>query len=95
MLEKVKLALRITTDAFDEEIEDLISAAVADLEQGGVLVPDTPEDDGLVRMAIITFVRMRFGEPSDYDRLEKAYWEQKAQLKTTTDYTEWSVVANG
>lgn len=95
MLEKVKLALRITTDAFDGEIEDLINAAIADLEQGGVLVPDTPENDGLVRMAIITFVRMRFGEPSDYDRLAKAYWEQKAQLKTTTNYTEWSVIDNG
>ena len=27
MLEKVKLALRITTDAFNQEIEDLIAAA--------------------------------------------------------------------
>lgn len=90
MLEKVKLALRITTDAFDEEIEDLIDAAIADLEQGGVIVPDVPEDDGLCRMAIITFVRMRFGEPSDYDRLNDAYWQQKAQLQTTTNYTEWS-----
>mgnify|MGYP000672228719 CR=1 FL=1 len=39
MLEKVKLALRITTDAFDSEIQDLIDAALADLGIAGV-TPD-------------------------------------------------------
>lgn len=90
MLEKVKLALRITTDAFDEELEDLISAAQSDLEQGGVIIPEVPENDGLIRMAIITFVRMRFGEPDDYEKTRAAYWEQKAQLQVTTGYTEWT-----
>lgn len=36
MLEKVRLALRITTTAFDEEIQDLIVAALADLGIAGV-----------------------------------------------------------
>jgi hypothetical protein len=31
MLEKVKLALRITTNAFDSELNDLINAAYDDL----------------------------------------------------------------
>ncbi len=36
MLEKVRLALRITTTTFDEEIKDLIAAALADLGIAGV-----------------------------------------------------------
>ena len=36
MLEKVKLALRIVTAAFDSEINDLIDAALADLGLAGV-----------------------------------------------------------
>ena len=35
MLEKVKMALRIKTTAFDSEIEDLIQAALKDLEIAG------------------------------------------------------------
>ena len=31
MLEKVKMALRISTDAFDQELTDLIAAAQQDL----------------------------------------------------------------
>lgn len=36
MLDKVKLALRITTTAFDSELNDLIAAALADLGLAGV-----------------------------------------------------------
>lgn len=44
MLEKVKLALRIKTTAFDSEIEDLISAALADLGIAGVLTGEKEND---------------------------------------------------
>lgn len=89
MLTKVKLALRITTDAFDAELNDLIAAAQLDLGVAGVIVP-TPIDS-LVNQAIITFVKMRFGQPDDYDRLKRSYDEQKAQLATCTGYTDWLV----
>lgn len=89
MLTKVKLALRITTDAFDDELNDLIESAKLDLGVAGVIVP-TPID-ALVNQAIITFVKMRFGQPDNYDRLKRSYDEQKAQLATCTGYTEWLV----
>lgn len=88
MLSKVKLALRITTSAFDSELTDLISAAQIDLGVAGVIVP--PTIDELVTRAIITFCKMSFGLPEDYDRLKKSYDEQKAQLMTATGYTTWS-----
>jgi len=85
MLDKVKLALRITTDAFDSEITGLIAAACADLGVVGVDVETTTADPLLIR-AIITYCRVNFGSPDDYDRLKASYDEQKAQLITCTGY---------
>ena len=87
MLEKVKLTLRITTTAFDGEIEDHISAALADLGIAGVITEE--QDDPLITRAVITFCKANFGEPDEYDRLKAAYDEQKAQLQMATGYTDW------
>lgn len=88
MLDKVRLALRITTDAFDSEIEDLIAAALADLGIAGVINFDAGNDPLLTR-AVITYCKANFGSPDEYDRLKAAYDEQKAQLQMATGYTDW------
>lgn len=94
MLDKVKTALRVTTNAFDEEIEDLIAAAKLDLGIAGVVLP--AELDEICQRAIITYCRMNFSYPdggghlnSSYDRMKSSYDEQKAQLATATGYTDW------
>jgi hypothetical protein len=94
MLELVKTALRITTTAYDTELNFLISAALDDLERGGVM-PEvlviTTETDlaPLVKRAVITYCKMNFGLPEDYDKLKASYDEQKAQLGTATGFTDW------
>lgn len=87
LLLKVKTALRITTDAFDDELTDLIEAAKLDLQIAGVVIP--AELDAIVNRAIITYCKMHFGIPDDYDRLKRSYDEQKAQLSTATGWTDW------
>lgn len=87
MLERAKLALRVKTDAFDDEITDLIDAAQADLKIAGISIID--EQDPLLIRAVITYCRANFGQPDDYDRLKASYDEQKAQLQTATGYTDW------
>ena len=84
-----KLALRITTNAFDNEIESLLDAALLDMGVAGVVVP--AEANALVQQACITYVRANFGQPDDYDRLKKSYDEQKAQLSTCTGFTDWGL----
>ena len=87
MLEKVRLALRITSTAFDSDLTDLIEAGLKDLDIAGVnseLVTDP-----LIQRAVITYCRCHFGSPPDYDRLKKSYDEQKAQLQMATGYTDW------
>ena len=92
MLEKVKLALRISTNKYDSELNDLIDAAKLDLGIAGVEVPETL--DALVSKAIITYCKMSFGLPEDYDRLKRSYDEQKAQMSNATGYTDWTVRRN-
>lgn len=91
----VKKALRITTNYFDAELTQLVNAALIDLGFGGVR-----EDvrvagyDAIINQAVITYVKMNFGIPEDYDRLKKSYDEQKAQLGMATNYTDWGLDAN-
>lgn len=87
-LELCKSALRVVTTAYDEEIAEYILAAELDLGIAGVAYD---EADSLINKAIMTYVRMSFGEPDNYDKLKAAYDEQKAQLQTATGYTDWSV----
>ena len=86
-LDKVKMALRINTEAFDDEIVDLIAAAEQDLGIAGVKLPSTLDE--ICTRAIITYCKVNFGLPEDAERLKRSYDEQKAQLVTATGYTDW------
>lgn len=88
LLELVKTALRIKTELYDKEIKSLIDAAILDLGIAGV---EPEELDNLVIKAIITYCKMSFGLPEDYDRLKASYDEQKAQMSNATNYTVWEV----
>ena len=89
MITSAKLAARITTDAFDPQIFDLLQAALLDLGVAGVIVP--AESNVLVKQAAITYFLMHFGAPEEYDRLKRSYDEQKAQLATCTGFTDWGI----
>lgn len=82
-----KLAARITTTAFDDQIDMLLDTAMLDLGVAGVEIPE--QLDALVKQAAITYFLMNFGQPDEYDRLKRSYDEQKAQLATCTGYTDW------
>ena len=88
LLDKVRMALRITTAAFDDELNDLIAAAKTDLGIAGVTLPS--ELDAICNRAVVTYCKIHFGEPDDYDRLKASYDEQKAQLSMATGYTTWT-----
>jgi len=89
MLEAVRKALRIRTDSYDDELGRLILAAQLDLGVAGVMLESNATLDALVTTAVITYCKMHFGQPEDYDRLKRSYDEQKAQLATCTGYTDW------
>ena len=90
MIDDVRLALRLTTTKYDPELTGLINGGLLDLGVAGVTEDDT--QDALIKLAVITYVKLHFGSPSDFDKLQKTYDEQKAQLSMATGYTDWGAV---
>ena len=90
MIEKVKLAMAITTNAYDDELSDLIDAALLDLGIAGV--DNTLINDKMVQRAVITYCRMMFHSPADFENLRWAYEQLKGQMAIATGYTEWGEV---
>lgn len=92
-LTRIKTALRtVTEDAnLETEISDIVNAFILDAGLAGVT--NTDLDDPLVWRACVTFTRLSFGSPDEYDRLKQSYDEQKAQLGMATGYTTWTVQA--
>lgn len=87
LAQKAKAACRVTTSYYDNEISDLVNAALLDLTFGGAIT--ITETDPLIIRAVCTYCKMNLGNPENYDRLKASYDEQKAQLGTATGYTDW------
>lgn len=87
MLAKVKLAMAITSNAYDEEIQDLIDAALLDLGVAGV--NNALIHDKMIQRAVITYCRMMFHSPADFENLRWAYESLKGQMAISTPYTDW------
>lgn len=93
LIDKVKVATRISVIDYDGELNDLIGAAFRDL---GItdIKPEmlTAQDiDPLIERAVITYCKMNFGYLStdQYQKFKAAYDEQKAQLLMSSQYTDW------
>lgn len=63
-----------------------VSLTVAATTEGETVIDNSTITDQLLIRAIITYVRLHFGSPDDYDKLERSYNEQKAQLITASGY---------
>jgi len=87
MLQKVKLALRITNSHFDEEIQDIIDACYLDLEiSGATKLSGTYEK--LVNRAVILYAKAQFGlENPDSEKFQNSYEALKRQLTLSGDIT--------
>lgn len=88
MMELVKGALRVTTDApgIINEIENLIEAAKLDLEIAGVKVI---EDDSLIQRAVIFYCKGHFGfDNPEAERFLRSYEMLKQHLSLSGDYRE-------
>lgn len=89
MLEDIKSILRITNSAFDNEINDLIGSATIDLKLSGItpVKADFPENDSLIKRAIIFYCKANFGlDNPDSDKYQKAYDSLKTHLVLSHEY---------
>lgn len=93
MLNAIKLALRIATNAFDSEIQTLIDAAIAEMAGLGVTAATSTTTDPQIISAVVAYCKWQFGNNEDADRWRDIYHIKLGQLKTMTGYTDWDVEA--
>lgn len=97
MLEDVKLALRITNDAYDSEVQDLIESALMDLVQSGIFIDikefgDLETTDPLIKRAIVTYAKANFGlDNPNAERFHDSYVMLKQHLALSGDYNAYAV----
>lgn len=91
MLERVKLALRVVTDDFDDEIQLLIDDCRSEMENLGVTVYDLDDEDNdpQIISAIIAYCKWRFGDADNKEEWEKIYHTKLAQFQMMSSYTEF------
>lgn len=92
MLDRIKIALRITSSAYDEEIEQLILAAKTDLYLSGVEREHLEGEDGdgidaILERAITTYCKANFGmDNPDSEKFQRSYDSLKNHLGLSSDY---------
>lgn len=90
MREQVKLALRIKTDAFNGEIEDLIDDCLSEMKSLGVYHEDRHihegEYDSQIQSAVIFYCKWKFGNNPDAERWEKIYLDKMTKLMCMSGY---------
>lgn len=91
-LDDVKKVLRISSSAFDTEINNLISAAQEDLKIFSIVPEKVVDTDPLVRNAIITYVKAQFGwDNPDAEKLMTSYESQKSALALVRKYNGYTI----
>lgn len=88
MLVDVKKALRVSHDALDDEITDLIEAARHDLMLSGVSSTKANDDaDPLIKRSIKTYCKAEFiSEAKEAERFQESYNMLKNHLTLAGDY---------
>jgi len=85
MIEKVRKSLRISHTALDEDIQDLIDAALMELQLSGIKKLD--ESDPLIIRAVTVYCKAEFGfDNTDADRFRASFESLRNHLSLAGDY---------
>ena len=87
MLEAVKTALGISSDVYNDEFNNLIASAKADLQLSGIVVIE--DTDPLMITAVSSYCQANRG--TDVDKrlaYKEMYLAQKRSLMLAREYTE-------
>lgn len=89
MLGKIKLALRISHNRLDSDIEETMKVARAEMIRSGISAEKANSDDYLINKAIKTYCLAEF---SNNDKMSERYyksWEyQIDNLRKSSSYNE-------
>lgn len=84
LLDKVKLSLQITSNSFDDEINDLIESCKHDLKLSGVNY--TFDSDPLFVQAAKLYCKAHFGDNDSNEKFLNSYYALKISMSLSGDY---------
>jgi len=88
LIDKVKLVLKFDDSILDEDIQDTINAAKADLKLCGILESKIVETDTLILRAIKIFCKAEYStDDKESNRYKESYEMIKNHLSMSIDYT--------
>lgn len=87
MLSEIKIALRISHNKLDSDIEICIDTAKAEMKRLGINDDKINSEDNLVKMAIRTYVLMQYAsDVKQIEGYEKSWLYQVDCLRKTSIY---------
>lgn len=84
LLEKVKLSLQISSNSYDDELNDLIEACRRDLRLSGVNY--TFDSDPLFVQAAKLYCKAHFGDNDSNEKFLHSYQALKISMSLSGDY---------
>ncbi|TCO69506.1 head-tail connector protein [Marinisporobacter balticus] len=89
LLDKIKNSLRADGTDLDEEIQDLIDAAKADLKLSGVLESKIIDTDPLIIRAVTVYCKANYStDGKEAERFQESYEMIKTHMTLSCDYTD-------
>lgn len=89
LLDDMRSELRVSTTAFDGEIQNIISASIVDLEQSGITASLT---DPLMKMSVALYVKAYFGwDNPESPKFVEAYEKLRNKMAVASDYNAFKV----
>lgn len=86
LIEKLMRAVRVKSQASEEEVKDLVGACKEDLKIAGVYVTD--ENDPLCKQAIKLYCKANYGYDKDSERFRAAYETLRDSMALSGDYAK-------
>lgn len=86
MLNKIKLALRISGNDFDDEIQDLIDACLDELEGLGIYYGTFHAQDKQIYTAVVAYCKWHFGDSDTAEKWEHIYYDVVSKLQVRSGY---------
>ena len=85
LLDDIKVALRLSSDAFDAEVEMLVAAALQDMGRVGLELPAADDiDDPMVKQAVACYCKAHFGyDNAEAPRFDESYRRIVCDLMST------------
>lgn len=85
MLSNVKLALRVSISAFDNEIQALINDCISELTMLGIYGEELENDEQIIS-TVIFYCKARFGDNPESEKWEKIYRDKLEKLLIAKKY---------